>query len=215
MKIIAIHQPNYMPWLGYFCKIWASDTFVLHDNVQYTKQGFTKRVFIRKTSNTTDLTYLSVPLKRHSDFTLIKDLEICLLQNWQTKHLNKIYNTYHKAPFFDLYFPQIAQVIVQSRYIKDLKMLNYQLIHCLMNCLNIKTTLLFSSELPISGLRADEYNAAIVHYLGGNAYISGAGAVKYQTEFTYNNLEIELIYSKLGKFLKTTRSEERRCRERV
>ena len=131
-------------------------------------------------------------------------MEICLLQNWQIKHLNKIYNTYHKAPFFDLYFPQIAQTIVQSRYIKDLKTLNYQLIHCLMNCLNIKTTLLFSSELPISGLRADEYNAAIVHYLGGNAYISGAGAVKYQTEFTYNNLEIELIYSKLGKFLKTT-----------
>jgi hypothetical protein len=202
LKTVAIHQPNYMPWLGYFYKIWASDMFVLHDNVQYTKQSFTKRVLIRKSPISMDTTYLSVPLKKHSDYSKICDLEICHNHHWQVKHIHKIYNTYHKAPFFNMYFPLIENALIESRNQIYLKELNEILIRCMLKILKCQTLLFSSSELPIKNLKADVYNAAIVSYLGGDVYISGQGAKKYQSENVYLDSDITLIYNKLGLFSK-------------
>lgn len=202
MKVIAIHQPNYLPWLGYFYKIWTSDVFVLHDMVEYTKQSYTKRVFIRKSPYAHEQTYLSVPLKKHSDFSLIKDLQINHEQKWQAKHINKIYNSYHRAPYFRYYFPQIEQTLLSSETILDLKTLNQKLIAHVMDCLNIHTLIVSSSKLPLQGFKADEYNAAIVQYLQGDIYMSGTGAQKYQTERAYNRLNIDLKYNNLSQYLK-------------
>ena len=202
--IIAIHQPNYLPWLGYFYKIWASDIFVLHDNVEFTKQSFTKRVFIRKSANSTEATYLSVPLKKHSDFIFIKNLKISTEQNWQKSHLNKIYNTYHRAPFFNNYYPIISKTLLDSYLTESLAELNKKLILNILNILNIDSQIVMSSDLPLSGYRADEFNAAIVAHLGGSVYISGTGAKKYQSENTYLERHIALMYNQIGKYLNST-----------
>jgi hypothetical protein len=197
---IAIHQPNYLPWLHYFYKIWASDVFVLHDNVEYSKNSFTKRVFIRNAPAAKERVYLSVPLERHSDFTLIRDLKINNEQNWQTKHLNKIKYVYGRAPFFKIHFPRIEHILAESRRIERLATLNQELIEGISAELDIKTPFLLSSELPITGFRADEYNAAIVAHLGGTHYLSGAGGVKYQQETTYSTQNITLKYSHSASF---------------
>ena len=199
--IVSIHQPNYLPWLGYFYKIWASDTFVLHDNVEYTKHSFTKRVFIRKTPVSTERHYLSVPLRRHSDFSLIRDLKICNEQNWQQKQINKIFYVYHNAPFFNKYFPAIKKAILQSKQKTFLSELNRDLILNILDFLNIKTPIFLSSDLPVEGFKADEYNAEIAAYLGGNLYLSGTGAMKYQFKTTYSERNISLIYNNLGLYL--------------
>jgi hypothetical protein len=199
--IVSIHQPNYIPWLGYFYKIWASDAFVLHDNVEYTKQSFTKRVFIRKEPNTLSRVYLSVPLKKHSDFALIRELEICNLQNWQQKHLNKIYYIYHKAPFFKQYYPIIQKTIESSQDLTHLADLNKFLIFNVLDILDIDKPIHISSQLPLKGFKADEYNAEIVKEVGGDAYMSGVGAKKYQAENTYSKQHISLIYNNIGQYL--------------
>jgi hypothetical protein len=200
--IVSIHQPNYLPWLGYFYKIWASDTFVLHDNVEYTKHSFTKRVFIRKTPADVERNYLTVPLKRHSDFALIRDLKICNEKNWQQKHVNKIYYVYHRAPFFNDYFSIIEQTILASSKMSFLADLNKRLILDILDFLNIEKEIVLSSNLPIDGFRADEYNAEIVACLGGDLYISGTGAKKYQFNMTYSDRGVSLIYNELSKFIK-------------
>jgi hypothetical protein len=199
--IVSIHQPNYIPWLGYFYKIWASDAFVLHDNVEYTKQSFTKRVFIRKEPNTPSRVYLSVPLKKHSDFALIRELEICNLQNWQQKHLNKIYYVYHKAPFFKHYYPIIQKTIESSHDLTHLADLNKFLIFNVLDILDIDKPIHISSQLPLKGFKADEYNAEIVRKVGGDTYMSGVGAKKYQAENTYSKRHISLIYNNIGQYL--------------
>jgi WbqC-like protein family len=199
--IVSIHQPNYIPWLGYFYKIWASDAFVLHDNVEYTKQSFTKRVFIRKEPNKLSRVYLSVPLKKHSDFALIRELEICHIQNWQQKHLNKIYYVYHKAPFFKQYYPVFQKTIESSQDLTHLADLNKFLIFNVLDILGIDKPIHISSQLPIKGFKADEYNAEIVRKIGGDAYMSGVGAKKYQAENTYSKRHISLIYNNIGQHL--------------
>jgi hypothetical protein len=199
--IVSVHQPNYIPWLGYFYKIWASDAFVLHDNVEYTKQSLTKRVFIRKEPNALSRVYLSVPLKKHSDFALIRELEICNILNWQKKHLNKIYNVYHKAPFFKKYYPIIQKTIEASHDLTHLADLNKFLIFNILDILGIDKPIYLSSQLPIKGFKADEYNAEIVKKIGGDCYMSGVGAKKYQIESTYSKRRISLIYNNIGQYL--------------
>ena len=164
--IVSIHQPNYIPWMGYFYKIWASDAFVLHDNVEFTKQSLTPRVFNRKEFNTAEKVDLSVPLKKHSDFALIRELEICHFQNWQQRHLNKIYYVYHKAPFFKKYYPVILDTIQSSRHLTHLADLNKFLIFNILDILKINKPIHVSAQLPLKGFKADEYNAAIVAQVG-------------------------------------------------
>ena len=200
--IIAIHQPNFLPWLGYFYKIWASDIFVLHDNVEFTKQSFTKRVFIRKTPELNDKIYLSVPLSKHSDFIRIKDLEISQEHNWQQKHINKIFNSYHKTPYFHAFYPIIAQIIAQSTTTQYLAKLNETLILELLKILNIEKKVLLSSSLPIQDFKSDAYNAEIVAHLGGTIYLSGIGADNYQSKESYQQRNISLKYNKIGHYLK-------------
>lgn len=201
--IVSIHQPNFLPWIGYFYKIWASDVFILHDNVEYTKHSFTKRVFIRKTPNDIERNYLTVPLKRHSDFALIRDLRICHEMNWQQKHVNKIYYVYHRTPFFDAYFPTIEHTILSSSKLSFLADFNEKLILDILGFLNIEKKIVLSSELPVRGFRADEYNAELVACMGGDLYISGMGAKKYQFNRTYMDRGVSLIYNELASFLKT------------
>ncbi|MBK8563691.1 MAG: WbqC family protein [Saprospiraceae bacterium] len=62
-KIVAIHQPNYFPWLGYFYKIAACDVFVFHDNVEHSKRYPTRRTLIRKSAEDIAPIWLTVPLK--------------------------------------------------------------------------------------------------------------------------------------------------------
>jgi WbqC-like protein family len=203
-KSVAIHQPNYLPWMGYFYKIWATDVFIFHDNVEFTKKSFTKRVFIRNDSDlvNSERAYLIVPLKQHSDSALIKDLFINQSTNWQQKHLNKLRYVYGKAPFFKVYFPLIEQLLAESHRFEKLSELNKHLIVNILECLDIQSNIFQSSEIPIQNLRADDYNAALVEYVKGVNYLSGTGASAYQTESTYQKRGITLRYNNFAAFAK-------------
>jgi WbqC-like protein family len=196
-KIIAIHQPNYLPWAGYFLKMAACDVFVFHDNVQITKAGPTRRVKIAS-RNTPDKTqWLTVPLKQHSDFALIKDLEISWEVDWTRKHLNQIKDTYIKSPYFDLYFPMISNWFQETKRFNSLSEMNIYFIKQILHQLDIVRDIICSSDLPVSG-KAASYNLAIIKHLKGNQYLSGAGGDKYQDEqlFTENQIKLKKLDSK-------------------
>ena len=199
---VGIHQPNYFPWMGFFFKIYASDFFVLHDNVEFTKKSFTKRVHIRKNQILHEKTYLSVPLKMHSDYTKIKDLEIDHREDWQKKHLDKIYNAYSRCSFFETYFKELRTFFEQqTKEIRFLSELNTAAIRLCCSWLEMNTNLILSSELPVSGKKTG-YNINLVKHFNGQIYISGVGARKYQSEeFTIEN--IQLKYHNIYSFLES------------
>ncbi len=196
-KIIAIHQPNYLPWLGYFYKISCCDLFIFHDNVELTKKGYTRRTNIRK-GNTAEKIYLTVPLKKHSDFALIKDLEIANHENWQQKQLNKLNATYSKTPYYNQFKIVVEELLSQNIY--SLSELNIACIRKISELLEFKTEFCRSSELPVAG-KGNEYNLNLCKHFQATHYASGKGAKNYQDESAFQNEGIEIIYSDFFSYL--------------
>jgi len=99
--IVSIHQPNYLPWLGFFHKMALSDIFVLLDDVQFPRnKGFCSRVKIKRA----DGPYLlSVPVKEKRALKKINEIEIATEVNWNWQHWKAIELSYKKAPFFSQY----------------------------------------------------------------------------------------------------------------
>ena len=97
--IIAIHQPQFMPWLGYFDKMDSCDAFVLLDNVQYKKNEYQNRNRI-KTSN--GWQWLTVPAC-YKFPQKINEVLIDNSVNWQKKHICALQTNYGKSPFFEKY----------------------------------------------------------------------------------------------------------------
>ncbi len=191
---VAIHQPNFLPWMGYFYKIALSDTFVFFSDVEYTKRSYIRRVKIHKPYKPEQEKYLIVPLQKHSDFADISDLKLLPDTKWQQKIKAQIHQSYGKAPCYhqlasivDIFFSSNLESDSFSKFTTDI------ILH-ISEILDISRNWEFSENLSIANQKA-EANIEIVKKVGGSQYISGLGAKKYQTEEQYTNEGLELIYS--------------------
>ncbi|QLC22272.1 WbqC family protein [Parasphingopyxis sp. CP4] len=142
-QFIAIQQPVYMPWLGYFKQIARADHFFLLDDVQYTKQDWRNRNRV-KTANGS--VWLTVPVKRSPLSTLINEIEVDERQNWRRRHLLTIEQSYGKCPHFAPFFSDFSEVLNRSS--TKLVDINYGIIKLICRFLEIDTPIRFTSELP-------------------------------------------------------------------
>ena len=96
--IIAIHQPEFMPWAGFFNKMTQSDLFVILDHVQFKKRYFENRN--RIVSPRGKVSYITIPVKTKGKYIQsICDVEIDNAQAWKDLMLERIRHSYSKAPF--------------------------------------------------------------------------------------------------------------------
>ena len=109
---IAIMQPYFFPYLGYFCLIKHTNKFVLLDTVQYIRHGWIDRNRILKPDN--GWQYIKVPIKKHSRDTIIKDVRIKNDLEWKTKILGQIQNYKKRAPFFDQIRNLVEEIFSQE-----------------------------------------------------------------------------------------------------
>ena len=95
--IVAIHQPQYLPWLGYFDKIRRADVFCFLDNVQYKKNDWQNR---NRLKTARGWQWLTVPV--HYRFPQkISEVTINNAARWKNKHLQALISNYSRAPFFN------------------------------------------------------------------------------------------------------------------
>ena len=134
--IIAAHQPNYIPWLGFFHKMDFVDKFIILDNVQFTKGAFIQRNKI-KTANGELM--LTIPVKTKMD-TLIKDVLINNSLDWQKKHWLSIKYNYKKSPYWN-YLSDELEEIYNGDWIK-LFDFNMEIIELIRNKLGINTKII-------------------------------------------------------------------------
>jgi len=191
--IVSCHQPNYLPYLGYFDKIKNCDIFVLFDDVQLpqsNKDNFETKNKI-KTSN--GVLELNVPILKRGDRIFIKDALI-YDNGWRKKHLRSIVFAYKKAPFFNQYIGQIEKIY--KTHWEKLYELNTTLIILFNRFFGIKTKLIFSSELELEDLYGEEKILAIIKKLGGDTYISGRGigSLRYIKKEDFKKENIKLIW---------------------
>lgn len=171
---IAIAQPTYLPWLGYFDLIDQADAFVILDSVQFEKQSWQQRNRIKTPIG---LQWLTVPVVFRGRFgQLIHEVEIRDCEFWRN-HLRAIELNYRRAPFFDDYFHQLGLRLRCSAGPR-LVDLNVRLIEWFMNVLGIRTPLFFSSRLALPGRRT-ELLANICACFGATEYMSPIGSAGY------------------------------------
>jgi WbqC-like protein family len=174
---VAISQPTYLPWLGYFDLIDQVDVFVLLDNVQFEKQSWQQRNRIK---TPTGLQWLTVPVMFRGRFgQLIKDVEIRDAEFWRN-HLRSIELNYRRSLFFDRYFEELSSRLKYTPGVL-LAELNGRLLEWFMSVLGIQTRVVVSSQLQQAGRRT-ELLANICASLGADQYISPLGSAGYLLE---------------------------------
>lgn len=137
-------QPYFFPYLGYFQLINIVDTFVLYDDVQYIQRGWINRNYILSAEGKNLITIPTI--KKFG--LLINETKISDQKGWREKIIKSIYFSYKKAPYFDIIYPLIEEVVNnQSQFISEIAI---QSIKAVIDYLNIKTELLKSSNLKYS-----------------------------------------------------------------
>ena len=185
--IIAIHQPEYLPWLGFFKKMMNVELFVFLDDVQFRKKGWQNRNRIRINDGTT---LLSIPVHTHS-YPKINEVTIDNEKNWSIRHKKSILYNYARAPYFDEIKDFIESIFEKKfQYLVDL---NTEIIKFIMNELEIKSKIVFSSELEISKKGSDRV-LDICKAVGADHYITGtfwAESNLRVEEFKKSNIDVE------------------------
>tara|TARA_R100001443_G_scaffold67656_3_gene76465 strand:+ start:1391 stop:2122 length:732 start_codon:yes stop_codon:yes gene_type:complete len=188
---VSIHQPNYIPWLGFFDKVMNSDIYVVFDDVQYPRgKDFANRNQI-KTNN--GKLWLTIPIKDKSSLKLWKDIQY-IDNGWKAKHLKNIESFYKKSDYFETYYPKLENIFSKNN--DSLMELNVDLIKFVLEEFAMgsgQPKIVYSSDIKTdkTGLEKilhilSELNAT--HYISG----SGEGSNRYidEEKFTDNNIKL-------------------------
>jgi len=187
--VISTHQPQYLPWLGYFDKIAKSDCFVFLDNVQYKHREFQNRNRIRTKEG---WAWLTVPVvSKGLGRQKICDVLIDNSFDWQKKNWGTLNSCYGQAPFFKKYRDFFASVYTAKW--QRLIDLNLEIIKFLLKEFEINTPLYYESQMGISAQATDRI-IEICAKLNADTYFSGVGAKAYLEEEKFVRAGIKLVY---------------------
>ena len=189
---LAVHQPNYLPWLGYFHKMSKADVFVFLDTVQFARRGYTHRVHVMGPARK-QLWLTQNIRKRAVDEQVIQDAEFSD-RLWVDRHLKTFEASYGKTPHFNRVFGFLEERL-RGRD-ERLSRFNGGLIQALAAALGIAPRILYASDLHLDPvLSPSERIAHIACHLGACRYLSGSGARVYNDAAVFAGRGIELVYN--------------------
>lgn len=193
-KRVAIMQPYFLPYVGYFHLINSVDEFVIYDNIQYTKKGWINRNKILVNGKDK---LISLPLKKDSDYLNVIDRE--LSHTWdieKLKLLNLLKSSYRKSPEYEIIFPIIEKCILFPESNLFSFILNTL---TTLNCyLEINTKITTSSTIDIDhSLKSQDKVIAICKNLQATTYINAIGGQELYNikDFKDKGLNLNFIKS--------------------
>ena len=184
--IVAVHQPQYLPWLGYFDKIRRADVFCYLNDVQYKKNEWQNRNRIKTAQG---WQWMTVPV-RYRFPQKVNEVYINNAVEWKKKHLQAMLTNYNRAP----YFKQVV-VILEDAFSKEwefISELNVHLIESFKKLLNLEA----KKSVCSSGLKLREEPTDrlidICRALGADTYLAGQGGMEYidLERFEKNGLKV-------------------------
>ncbi|BAL84079.1 hypothetical protein SELR_23710 [Selenomonas ruminantium subsp. lactilytica TAM6421] len=175
---VAMMQPTFLPWLGYFELIMKVDLFVFCDDFQFVRKSYHQRNrLLFGKQNVTDIT---VPVKKKGVYQQkINEVEIREDLPWRTKLWKSIELNYHKTPYFSAYKDKIEPLIVQPK--ENLAKQNMELIECISSLIGAKTEFIRSSELHAIGARS-ELVKNLLHEVHADSFYQAHGSFPYMNE---------------------------------
>lgn len=193
--VVGIHQPNFLPWLGYFNKIIRSDVFILLDDVQFSKGSVGNRNKV-KTDKATEA-WMTVPLKHlKGSFLTYNEIEIDYASKWNTKLLAVFHSYYRKAPFYKTVREAFEPILMQEY--DNLSALNIALIEMVYAELGLKTKMVRSSTLALEVEDKNERILNLCRHFKADVYLSGKGAKAYNDEDLFKEYGIRIVYQEFA-----------------
>jgi len=190
---LGIMQPYFLPYIGYFQLMNAVDEFVVYDNIEYTKKGWINRnrILVNGKDN-----YITIPIKKDSDY--VKVVDRYLAETWVTeriKLINRIVESYRKAPEFENVFPLVKRCIMFEE--ANLFKFIYNSLIMLKDFLEIQTSIIISSSIPINhNTKAEKKIIEICKARKADRYINPIGGLNLYDKKIFNSENIELSFIK-------------------
>ena len=184
MKRICIHQPDFVPWLGFFHRLLLCDTYVVLDDVQFLRRGWHHRDKIKTRQGEA---WLSLSIARDDYHQLISQIELSPGLGWIDDHLNLLKENYQFAPCFNKFFPSIEK-IYRSGFRKMMEF-NMTFLRFFFELFGVRAEIIFSSKLNVPG-KSSEKLLNLVNAVGGTRYLSGTGAKAYLDESIFQKAGI-------------------------
>ena len=191
-KTVAIHQPNFLPWLGYFDKMLRADVFIVMDNAQYVKSGGTwsNRV---KAMISGEPRWLTMPIVRnYHGLRTYGEIEIDDTGNWRTKAIKSLQAAYARTPHFREVMPLVESLLVHPT--RSLVELNVNAALQILQAIGLAPRqIVFGSTLTCTG-QATDLLIEMVRAVGGTTYLCGGGAEGYQEDDKFATAGLKLQY---------------------
>jgi hypothetical protein len=190
---VAIMQPYFFPYVGYFQLIAAVDVFIVYDNIQYTKNGWINRNRIVRDS---EAVMFSLPLKRASDYLDVRDRELAA-EFKRDKLLNQIRGAYQRAPHFARVFPLIEGIVRYDE--NNLFRFLHHSICAVCGFLRIGTEIRISSDIAIDhALKKQNKVIELCRAVGASTYVNASGGVDLYSreDFQSQGMDLKFIRSK-------------------
>ena len=190
---LAIMQPYFMPYIGYFQLINSVDKFIIYDNIQYTKKGWINRN--RTLINEKDQ-LITLPIKKDSDYLNVVERE--LSESWgkdKSKMLNVIKASYSKAPYFEESYNLISKCLNNPEI--NLFRFIYDSIILINEYLEIKTQMVISSTIDVDHtLKSQDKVLSLCKSQNADVYINSIGGIELYDKETFKQNEIKLNFIK-------------------
>lgn len=190
--IVGIHQPNYLPYLGFFDKMMKADLFVIYDDAQFEKGEFQHRNRIRIYHG---WKWLTVPVEKKqvpiNQIRIKNEVTTWKGVKWADAHFKDICDNYKDTSYYIEYEKEIKE-IYEKRYDRLVE-LNMELINFLKDAFDIDTEIAYSSDLGFTS-KSTERLAEMVEALGGDVYLSGPKGRDYLDVSLFEKKEIKVEF---------------------
>ncbi len=195
---LAIMQPYFFPYIGYFQLMNSVDEFVIYNNIKFTKKGWINRNKILVNGQSE---YITLPLKKGSDFLPVD--QRYLADTWPTdkrKLFNRINESYRKSPYFEIVYPLIESCLNFPD--DNLFNLIYHSLVTIKNYLNINSHFVTSSSIPFNNnLKAEKLVIQICKSRKTDVYINPIGGVELYDKTNFKKEGIDLFFLKSNEFI--------------
>jgi WbqC-like protein family len=185
---VAIHQPQYMPWLGYLAKWADADVFVFLDTVQYEKNGWQNRNRIKTTAGPR---WLTVPVHARLG-TPIADVTLDDAQRWRPRHLRAIEHAYGAAPYLACHHDALARLYETAW--THLAPLAAATAEWLARAVGVRTPVQRASGLGVTATEPTERLIALCAAVGADTYLAGRDGARYMDLERFATAGIRVLY---------------------
>ena len=188
--LVTIHQPEYLPWLGFFHKMASCDLYVILDSGQFSKNNYQNRN--RLIDRRGDVFWSTVPVRMigHKE-KRIADMELDNTQPWARKIWARVVEAYRRHPYFNALGPELEAIFMDNHSL--LVDLNLALIKFFRQQLTITAPMVRSSTLDVSGSRS-ALLVSICKHLGASTYLSGPSGREYLDTELFKSEGVALDY---------------------